>query len=82
VWAYEGAQVMMYAITKAGTLNSDKLVKVLEAAKNVPTIAGPFTFTHNNHFNNSGTVTILKYTNGHAHFLKLVKPKILPKVKY
>ena len=82
VWAYEGAQVMMYAVTKAGTLNSDKLVTVLEAAKNIPTIAGPFTFTHNNHFNNTGTVTILKYTNGNAHFLRLLKPKRLPKVKY
>jgi branched-chain amino acid transport system substrate-binding protein len=82
VWAYQGAQVMMHAIKKAGTLNSDKLVTVLETSKNIPTIAGPFTFTHNNHFNNAGTVTILKYTNGKPRFLRLLKPKILPKVKY
>jgi branched-chain amino acid transport system substrate-binding protein len=82
VWAYEGAQVLMYAIKKANSLNSDKIVHVLETSKNIPTIAGPFTFTHNNHFNNTGTVTFIKYTNGSPHFVKLVKPKIVPKVKY
>jgi branched-chain amino acid transport system substrate-binding protein len=81
VWAYEGAQVFMAAVQKAHSLNSDKLVKVLETST-FNTIAGPFKFTHTNHFNNSGTVTILQYKNGQAHFLKLVKPKVLPKVKY
>ena len=41
VWAYQGAQVLMYAVTKAGTLNSDAIVHTLETSKNVPTIAGP-----------------------------------------
>jgi len=82
VWAYQGAQVLMYAVQKAKSFDSDKIVKVLETSKNIPTIAGPFTFTRTNHFNNTGTVTMLRYTNGNAHFLKLVKPKRLPKVKY
>jgi len=82
VWAYEGAQVLMAAVQKAGTLNSDKIVKVLETTPSFNTIAGPFRFTHNNHFNNSGTVTMLQYKNGQAHFLKLVKPTKLPPVKY
>jgi len=82
VWAYEGAQAYMYAVKKAGTIDSDKVVKVLETSKNIPTIAGPLTFTHNNHFNQTGTVTFIQYKNGTPHFVKLVKPKIVAKVKY
>ena len=72
----------MAAVEKAKSLDSDKIVKVLETTPSFNTIAGPFRFTHNNHFNNSGTVTILQYKNGQAHFLKLVKPTKLPPVKY
>jgi branched-chain amino acid transport system substrate-binding protein len=82
VWAYEGAQVLMYAVKKAKSFNSDKIVKVLETSKNIPTIAGPFTFTHRNHFNTTGTVTFIRYVNGKPHFVKLVKPKRVPPVKY
>jgi branched-chain amino acid transport system substrate-binding protein len=82
VWAYEGAQAYFYAVKKAKSLNSDKVVRVLETSKNIPTIAGPLTFTRQNHFNTTGTVTFIQYKNGTPHFVKLVKPKIVPKVKY
>jgi branched-chain amino acid transport system substrate-binding protein len=82
VWAYEGAQAYFYAVQKAHSLDSDKVVHALETLKNIPTIAGPLTFTHENHFNTTGTVTFIQYKNGTPHFSKLVKPKIVPKVQY
>jgi branched-chain amino acid transport system substrate-binding protein len=82
VFAHQGAEVYFRAVQKAGTLNSDKVLKVLETSKNVPTIAGPFTFTRRDHFNTTGTVTFIEYQNGKLRFKALVKPKVVPPVDY
>ena len=66
-YAYPGyvlIDVWAKAVTRAGTVDADAVIKKLEAMKDEPTLFGPRTFTSEIHHQNKGRYLIVETTKG------------------
>lgn len=75
---YALIQAFALAAKKAGTLDGTKLAKAMETFRNVPTLAGPTTFTAKNHIQFHRSALIMKVERGRDSAIGLVKPKFVP----
>jgi len=69
------------AIKRAGgSTNGAKLAAQLEKFKNVPTISGSISFSPSLHTVHGRQYRVIKIDNNQAHFVGLVKAKVVPKL--
>ena len=80
VTGYSLIQAWTKAVTDAGTLDSDKVREKLETFSNVPLLAGPTTFTKDQHINMQRDLILLEVKDGKAgNVIGIVAAKQMPK---
>ena len=70
--AYDGTNLLLEAIRKAGTDDSTKIKDALTAIKDFPTVSGKSTLDTNNDIVKSAA--IVKIEGGRQKFVKMVNP--------
>ena len=82
VMGYSIAQAIVRAVQRAKTTGGPAVVKQLERFRGEPLLQGPTTFTPTYHFNYGATMTVLEVRGARPHFVKLLKPKKVPKPRF
>lgn len=68
-------QVILEAYKQAGSWDGDKLTAALETFKDVPTLAGPTSFSPDLHINVGRPMAILEVKDGQLKFIEAVAPE-------
>ena len=68
-------QVILEAYKQAGSWDGDKLTAAMESFKDVPTLAGPTTFSPDLHINVGRPMAILEVVDGKLKFIEAVTPE-------
>lgn len=77
ILAYTEIQIIADAIKKAGSTSGPAMVKALNSFNNVPTLAGPVSYTAQKHWTTL-PVAYVEYKNGTEQFLGLLTPTNVP----
>lgn len=64
VTGYSVIEAWTRAVTRAGTLDTDKVREVLQSIRNEPLLAGPTTFTEETHINMQRDLVLMEVENG------------------
>lgn len=68
-------QVILEAYKQAGSWDGDKLTAALETFKDVPTLAGPTSFSPDLHINVTRPMAILEVVDGKLKFIEAIAPE-------
>jgi branched-chain amino acid transport system substrate-binding protein len=68
-------QVILEAYKQAGSWDGDKMTAVLETFKDVPTLAGPTSFSPDLHINVTRPMAILEVVDGKLKFIEAIAPE-------
>ncbi|MBS1860258.1 MAG: ABC transporter substrate-binding protein [Actinobacteria bacterium] len=77
ILAYAEIQLIAEAIKQAGSTEGPAMQKALDSFTEVPTIAGPVTYTPTKHYTTL-PIALVKYENGTETFEGLLTPKKIP----
>lgn len=75
---YSGIQLLAKAIEKAGSTDSEKVKAAMESFKDVPTVAGPTTYTPECHIPVGRELQITTREDGKMKYLETIKPEKVP----
>lgn len=68
-------QVILEAYKQAGSWDGDKMTAVMETFKDVPTLAGPTSFSPDLHINVERPMAILEVVDGKLKFIEAIAPE-------
>lgn len=68
-------QVILEAYKQAGSWDGDKMTAVMETFKDVPTLAGPTSFSPDLHINVTRPMAILEVVDGKLKFIEAIAPE-------
>ncbi len=68
-------QVILEAYKQAGSWDGDKMTAVMETFKDVPTLAGPTSFSPDLHINVTRPMAILEVVDGKLKFIESIAPE-------
>ncbi|MCX6432557.1 MAG: ABC transporter substrate-binding protein, partial [Actinobacteria bacterium] len=82
VQGYADAQLLVEAITRAGTTDSDAVLAEFNKFTDVATLQGPTTYTPTTHFNSGAAMVINEVDGGTSKFVERLTPSYVPEPKY
>jgi branched-chain amino acid transport system substrate-binding protein len=79
---YTALELWKAAVEKAGSLETDKVLPILQELKEQPTLNGPTTYKPDQHMALGRPMAIMQIQNGQNEFVERVTPKKVPQPQY
>jgi branched-chain amino acid transport system substrate-binding protein len=76
--AYSIPQIWAEAVKQANSIDGEKVKEKLDGFKDFPTLAGPVTYTPEEHITMARPMVIQEYVGGKPHVVELAKPTATP----
>jgi branched-chain amino acid transport system substrate-binding protein len=79
---YTALELWKAAVEKAGSLETTKVLPILQEMEKQPTLNGPTTFTPDQHMALGRPMAVIQIQNGKNEFVERVTPKKVPQPQY